>query len=233
MYSLFSLQNLITILHILGYPAVTLFILIESAGVPLPGESMVLLAAFTAGTDGHLQLPWIIVLATIGAIMGDNIGFYIGYTGGRRFVERFGRFFFIKTKHLDQAADFFARHGAKTVFFGRFITFLRIWAAFLAGMNRMPWKTFLLYNALGAMVWATSISLLGFLAGRVFHQHFDQVEGLVRNIGWTGLGISLALIVSMIIFIRLRRARTQHKQTNKCRKNEQVIVQIAKKDEKN
>ena len=163
----FSLQTLQDVLHIIGYPAVTLFILIESAGIPIPGESMLLLASFTAGLDGQLRLPWIIFWASFGAIVGDNIGFYIGRTGGRRFVERFGRFFFVKTEHLDKAATFFARHGAKTVFLGRFITFLRIWAAFLAGMNKMPWKTFLFYNALGGIVWALYISLLGFCAGRL------------------------------------------------------------------
>lgn len=205
--SLFSLQTLVTALHVIGYPAVTLFILVESAGIPLPGESVVLLAAFTAGVDGQLQLPWIIVCAIFGAIVGDNIGFYIGRTGGRRFVERFGRFFFLKVEHLDKAAKFFDRHGPKAVFFGRFITFLRIWAAFLAGMNKMRWKTFLFYNALGGIVWALYISLLGFFAGRLFHDHFDKVELLVRMIGWVGLGICVVLPISAYVIFRIRRAR--------------------------
>src|SRR5215470_6346011 len=205
--SFFSLQTLVNALHVMGYPAITLFILLESAGIPLPGESVVLLAAFTAGVDGQLQLPWIIVCASLGAILGDNLGFYIGRTGGRRFVERFGRFFFLKMEHLDKAAKFFDRHGPKTVFFGRFITLLRIWAAFLAGMNRMRWRTFLFYNALGGIVWALYISLLGFFAGRLFHDHFDQVELLVRTIGWTGLGICIVLAIAAYITFRIRRAR--------------------------
>jgi membrane protein DedA with SNARE-associated domain len=206
-FSFFSLQTLTDVLHAIGYPAIMLFMLIESAGIPLPGETVVLLAAFTAGVDGQLQLPWIIACASFGAIMGDNIGFYIGRTGGRRFVERFGRFFFLKTEHLDKAAKFFDRHGAKTVFFGRFITFLRIWAAFLAGMNKMRWKTFLFYNALGGIVWAVYISLLGFFAGRLLHDHFDQVELLVRMIGWAGLGICVVLVISAYVIFRIRRAR--------------------------
>ena len=208
-FSLFSLQTLQNALHIIGYPAVTLFILIESAGIPLPGESMVLLAAFTAGVDGQLQLPGIIVCASFGAIVGDNIGFYIGRVGGRRFVERFGRFFFLKVEHLDKAAQFFDRHGPKAVFFGRFITFLRIWAAFLAGMNQMRWKTFLFYNALGGIVWALSISLLGFFAGRLLHDHFDQVDLVMKMTGWVGLGICIALAISAYIIFRIRRARTR------------------------
>ena len=205
--SFFSLQTLANALHVIGYPAVTLFILLESAGIPLPGESVVLLAAFTAGVDGQLQLPWIIVCASFGAILGDNIGFYIGRTGGRRFVERFGRFFFLKMEHLDKAALFFDRHGPKAVFFGRFITFLSIWAAFLAGVNRMRWKTFLFYNALGGIVWALYVSLLGFFAGRVFHDHFDQVESLARMIGWAGLGICVVVAISAFVIFRIRKAR--------------------------
>lgn len=205
--SFFSLQTLQHVLHVIGYPAVTLFVLIESAGIPVPGESIVLLASFTAGVDGQLQLPWIIVCASFGAIIGDNIGFYIGRTGGRRLVERFGRFFFVKIEHLDKAEKFFNRHGPKAVFLGRFITFLRIWAAFLAGMNKMRWKTFLFYNALGGIVWALYIGLLGFFAGRLFHDNFDKVEHLVRMIGWVGLGICVVLAVGAFIIFRIRRAR--------------------------
>lgn len=205
--SFFSLQTLANVLHVIGYPAITLFVLVESAGIPIPGESIVLLASFTAGVDGQLQLPWIIVCASFGAIIGDNIGFYIGRTGGRRFVERYGRFFFVKMEHLDKAEKFFNRHGPKAVFIGRFITFLRIWAAFLAGVNQMRWKTFLFYNALGGIVWALYISLLGFFAGRLFHDNFRKVEFLVRMIGWVGLGICVMLAIGAFIIFRVRRAR--------------------------
>ena len=167
---------------------------------------MVLLASFSAGTDGHLQLHIIIVCAATGAIIGDNIGYYIGYTGGRKLVERIGRYFLLKTQHLDKAECFFNRHGAKTVFFGRFISLLRIWAAVLAGMNHMPWRTFLIYNGLGGITWACSISLLGYLAGHVFHQHFDQVELLVKTIGWSGSVIVLVIAIGMFFVYRKHRA---------------------------
>lgn len=164
-----------------------------------------MLASFSAGTDGHLQLPIIIVCAAIGAIIGDNIGYYIGHTGGRKFIERFGRYFLLKTPHLDKADLFFNRHGAKTVFFGRFISLLRIWAAILAGMNHMPWRIFFIYNALGGIVWACYISLLGYLAGHVFHQHFDQVERLVKIIGWGGLAITIVIAAGTLMLYRRRR----------------------------
>ena len=135
--ALIPLQILQNALDILGYPAVTLFILIESAGVPFPGETMLLLASFYAATTSHLHISLVIACAAMGAILGDNIGYYVGRTGGRTFVERFGRYFFVKPKHLDYAQRFFAKHGNKTVFFGRFFTILRIWSAFLAGVNGM------------------------------------------------------------------------------------------------
>jgi membrane protein DedA with SNARE-associated domain len=209
--SFFSLSTLEAVLNTLGYPAVTLFILIESAGIPLPGESIVLLASFYGATNGRLQLPIIIVCAAFGAIIGDNIGYLIGRTGGRKFVERFGRFFFVKVEHLDKAEKFFARHGAKTVFFGRFVSLLRIWAAFLAGVNKMHWRTFLFYNGLGGIVWATYVALLGYLAGHVFHEHFDQVEHLVHTIGWVGLALVGLLILGVVVLYYVRRARNRQK----------------------
>lgn len=171
---------------------------------------MVLLASFAAGTDGHLQLPIIIVCAAAGAITGDNIGYYIGRTGGRKFIERFGHYFLLKTPHLDKAELFFNQHGAKTVFFGRFISLLRIWVALLAGMNHMDWRAFLIYNTLGGIIWACYISLLGYLAGHVFHQQFDQVERLVKTIGWGGLAIMLVIAAGTLILYRIRRAHRKN-----------------------
>ncbi len=207
----FPLQILQNALHVIGYPAVTLFILVESAGIPLPGETVVLLASFSAATDGELSLPIIMACAAFGAIMGDTIGFYVGRTGGRRFAERFGRYFFLKIEHLDKAEKFFARHGAKAVFLGRFISPLRIWAALLAGMNRMPWRTFLVYNSLGGVIWAIYISLLGYFAGRTFHDHFDQVERIAKTIGWAGLGIFVLVGACAFLVLRIRQARHAHR----------------------
>ena len=208
-----SLQFLQNMLNTVGYPAVVLFIFIESTGIPFPGETMLLLASFYAATTGHLSLPGIIACAALGAILGDNLGYYIGYTGGRKFVERFGRYFFVKTEHLAKAEKFFNKHGAKTVFFARFVTLLRIWAAFLAGMNKMHWRTFLFYNAAGGIVWATLIGTLGYLGGRYFHDHFDQVSHLARIIGWSGLAIAVVTAIGIIVFFKLQR-RNQAKPVN-------------------
>ena len=191
-------------LQTMGYPAVFLFVMIESSGIPFPGETMLLLAAFYAAIDQHLQIPFVIGCAALGAIVGDNIGFYVGRTGGKALVVRYGRYLFLKPEHLARAEKFFARHGDKTVFLGRFVAVLRAWAAFLAGVNQMRWRTFLIYNAAGGIIWATIFGLLGFYAGRVFHDNFTQVEHLARNISW-GLGgiiVLAAIIIAVIIYQR-------------------------------
>src|SRR5262249_26586331 len=105
---------------------------------------------------GHLSLGAVIVIATVAAILGDNLGFYIGRSGGRRFVERYGRRVGVTRARIAEFDRFFERHGAKTVFVARFITGLRVFCAVLAGGSEMPWPTFLLFNATGAVVWATT-----------------------------------------------------------------------------
>lgn len=202
-----SLDTLRNALSTLGYPAVALFVMIESSGIPFPGETMLLLASFYAAVDQKLQIPLVIACAALGAIIGDNIGYTVGRTGGHAFVQRFGRYLFLKPAHLARAERFFARHGDKTVFFGRFIAVLRAWAAFLAGLNRMRWSSFLIYNATGGIVWATIYGCLGFYAGRVFHDNFDAVEHLASTISWVGALIIVVVVVVAIVIFRLRRKR--------------------------
>lgn len=205
--ALISLDTLRNALSTLGYPAVALFIMIESSGIPFPGETMLLLASFYAAADQHLQIPLVIVCAALGAIIGDNIGYTVGRTGGYALVRRFGRFVFLKEEHLERAERFFAKHGDKTVFFGRFVAVLRAWAAFLAGVNRMRWPAFLVYNAAGGILWATIYGCLGFFAGRVFHDNFGAVERLARTISWAGAGLIVAAVVVAYIMFRVRRRR--------------------------
>jgi membrane protein DedA with SNARE-associated domain len=205
--ALISLDTLRNALSTLGYPAVALFIMIESSGIPFPGETMLLLASFYAAVDQHLQIPLVIVCAALGAIVGDNIGYTVGRTGGYALVRRFGRFVFLKEEHLERAERFFAKHGDKTVFFGRFVAVLRAWAAFLAGVNRMRWPAFLVYNAAGGILWATIYGCLGFFAGRVFHDNFGAVEHLARTISWAGAGLIVAAVIVAYIVFRVRRKR--------------------------
>lgn len=202
-----SLDTLRDALSTFGYPAVGLFVMIESSGIPFPGETMLLLASFYAAVDQRLQIPLVILCAALGAIIGDNIGYTVGRTGGHAFVKRFGRYLFLKPAHLERAERFFQKHGNKTVFFGRFIAVLRAWSAFLAGVNRMPWTAFLIYNAAGGILWAIIYGCLGFYAGQVFHDNFGAVEHLAGLISWIGAIaiIVVTVIVATIFFLRRRR----------------------------
>ena len=208
--ALISLATLQNALDNFGYVAVALFIMIESSGIPFPGETMLLLASFYAAVSHQLQIPLVIACAAFGAIIGDNIGYAIGRSGGRAFVVRYGKYVFIKPEHLALAEAYFAKHGNKTVFFGRFVALLRAWAAFLAGVNHMPWRTFLFYNAVGGILWATIYGTLGYIAGRFFHDNFAQVERLATTLGWIGTGlIVLGVLVTLFILRKRRHKLTQ------------------------
>lgn len=215
--ALISLQTFQDVLNTLGYPAVTLFVMIECTGIPFPGETMLLFASFYAAIDHHLQIPLVIACAALGAILGDNFGYMIGRTGGRALVLRFGRYIFLKPAHIERAERFFEKHGNKTVFFGRFISILRTWSAFLAGVHHMPWRVFLVYNAAGGIIWAIIYGLLGYFAGRYFHDNFAQVEAIARTLSWGGAIFLVALIAAIYIAFRLlkRRARQQAQTSQK------------------
>src|SRR5947209_6914884 len=162
-----------TLLHLLatyGYWAVLLFVAVESMGIPFPGETMLLTAAIYAGTTHQLSLPLVIAAAAVGAILGDNLGFWIGREVGFRFLRRYGHFIRLDERKLKLGQYLFLRHGGKVVFFGRFIAVLRTWAAFLAGTNRMSWARFVLFNVLGGIIWATLFGVGGYALGGSIHR---------------------------------------------------------------
>ena len=148
-----------------GYAAVFAFVGIESMGIPFPGETMLISAALYAGATHNLHIVGVIVAAAAGAIIGDNIGFGVGHWGGYRLLVRYGRYIRLHPARVKLARYLFLRHGAKVVFFGRFISVLRTYAAFLAGTARMPWPRFLIFNALGGIIWATLYGVGAYLAG--------------------------------------------------------------------
>lgn len=159
-----------------GYWAVGAALLIENAGIPVPGETILLLASFLAFSQHELQLPWIIVVGTIAATLGDNIGFALGYYGGRPVLERYRTAFRIQDATLARGEELFARYGTVTIFFARFVFGMRIIAGPLAGVLRMPWRKFTVFNFLGAAVWVTVISGAGYLFG----QHLSRLERDIR-----------------------------------------------------
>jgi undecaprenyl-diphosphatase len=176
-----------------GYVALFFLVALESLGIPLPGETALVAAAALAAL-GHLSIYAVVVTAVAAAIIGDNVGYWIGRTGGIALVRRYGRLIHLNESHLERARTFFDRHGPKTVFLGRFIALLRTWAAVLAGAARMPYGTFMFYNALGAVCWSLVAGALGYLFGHNLPQ-------LQHYIGQAGL--AAALLVALVVGLAL------------------------------
>jgi len=148
-----------------GYWTIALILLLENAGIPVPGETVLLFAGFLAFSEHHLKLQYIIPLGIVAATLGDNLGYYLGLRGGRALLMRYRRIFRIRQSTLEKGEQLFRRHGGVTIFFARFIFGMRIIAGPLAGTLRMPWKTFVLFNFLGAALWVTVIAGAGFAFG--------------------------------------------------------------------
>ena len=149
-----------------GLPLLFLVVMVESFGVPLPGETALILFGVLAG-QGHYNIAVVIAVAAAGAIVGDNLGYWIiGRWGGRRLFERWGWLKRYTDRVLPRAEDLIAKHGGKVVFFGRFITVLRYTAAWVAGLGRMHWVRFLFFNAAGGIAWATLVGLVAYYGGK-------------------------------------------------------------------
>ena len=179
-----------------GYAAVFALIAVETMGIPVPGETALIGAALLAH-DGQLDIVWLVALAAAAAIIGDNVGFAIGRKGGRRLFARPGPFHHHRMKVLEHGEPFFARHGPKAVFLGRWVSGLRIASAWLAGMNKMDWPTFLFWNALGGIAWAASIGL-----GVYFLGHFAE-----QVISTAGPAAAVAGVLALVAFLVWRHRR--------------------------
>ena len=176
-----------------GYWAVALALLCENAGIPVPGETTLLLASFLAYSEHRLDLGWIIVVGTVAAAIGDNLGYAIGHHGGRPLLERYRHILRIPQSTLERGEKLFARWGASTIFFARFIFGLRIFAGPLAGVLRMPWRAFALFNFLGAVVWVTAIATAGYLFGK----HWDELEHVLGRFNLV-VGIAALLLIPVL-----------------------------------
>ena len=181
------------LLETYGYLAVLLLVGLESLGIPLPGETALLTAAAYAAA-GHLSIGGVIGAAALGAILGDAGAYWIGRTGGLALVRRYGRLLRVDDAKLERAQVFFRRHGGKTVFLGRFVSLLRMLAALLAGVTRMPYGRFTTYNVSGGICWALMFGGLGFAFGR-------RLPQLEHAVGQAGALIALlaALVVAIVV----------------------------------
>jgi membrane protein DedA with SNARE-associated domain len=184
-----------------GYWAVGGALLAENAGVPVPGETILLLASFLAYSEHDLRLSWIILVATIAATLGDNLGFALGYYGGRPLLMRYQAVFRIQDKTLERGEKLFARYGAVTIFFARFVFGMRIIAGPMAGVLRMPWRRFMAFNLLGAALWVTVVSAAGYLFG----QRWERLAQDVKR-----FDISVAILVFLAATLLLWRSRQEN-----------------------
>lgn len=180
-----------------GYWVILVAVMLESLGIPFPGETSLLAGAIYAATTGRMSIVGVIVAAAAGAILGDNIGYAIGQYGGYPLARKITARLHLGDGALKYAQDFFAKHGNKTVFFGRFFSLLRLWVAFLAGVNRMPRLSFLFWNAFGGIVWAVVYGALGFVLGH-------NVALLDRVLSALGIAGIVAIVAFVLLLIGAR-----------------------------
>jgi membrane-associated protein len=186
----------------LGYAAVFALIAVETMGIPVPGETALIAAALLAH-DGQLEIVPLVIVASAAAILGDNVGFAIGRHGGRRLFERPGPFHQHRLRVLEHGERFFQRHGPKAVFLGRWVAGLRIASAWLAGMNRMSWPTFLFWNALGGIVWACATGFAVYALG-------DVAERIFSVAGPAAAGLFVVAVIAFVVWRRRRSRREQY-----------------------
>ncbi len=165
--SLFTHQGLDNLVATYGYLAVALGVGLESMGLPIPGETILVVASVYAATHAGLNIWLVAAAASVGAIVGDNLGYWLGSKFGYPLLLRFGPQVGLSEGRIKVGQYLFLRHGAKVVFLGRFVALLRILAAFLAGVNRMEWPAFLVANALGGVMWAALFAFGGYMLGTI------------------------------------------------------------------
>jgi membrane protein DedA with SNARE-associated domain len=178
-----------------GYLVVALTIGLESMGLPLPGETMLITAAIYAGSTHRLHIVTLLAFAIAGAIIGDNAGYVIGRRFGYPLLLRYGHVLRIDASRIKLGEYLFKHHGGAVVFIGRFVAVLRALAALLAGINCMPWRRFLVFNAIGAIVWAAGYGLAAYTFGR-------ELERFSGPLSWTVAAIACVSVVCAIVFVR-------------------------------
>lgn len=183
------------LIHSYGLVVLFAVVMLESMGMPLPGETALVTTALYAGSTHSIGVFPVIGVASAAAIIGDNIGYLVGRTLGARLIARYGHHIGLTEDRLKVGQYMFMRHGGKIVFFGRFVAFLRTFAAVLAGANRMPWGHFLLMNALGGICWACVFGGSAYLFG----EKIRLVEGPIKLVL---LALGAALVIAGIVFFR-------------------------------
>jgi membrane protein DedA with SNARE-associated domain len=187
------------LVHHYGLLALFLVVMLESGGVPLPGETALITAGVFA-SHGELNIVAVLAVAATAAIVGDNLGYWAGRTGGRGLLERSRLLSSWSERALPRAEAFFRRHGPKTIFIGRFVSVLRVTAAWMAGISRMHWWTFFLWNAAGGICWAALVGLVSYYAGQA-------AADAIAHYGLIGGGILVVLLLAVLAGVHLWRKR--------------------------
>ena len=190
------LASILTFTQTAGYPLLFVLVTAESGGIPLPGETA-LIAAAALAASGKLSIPAVIAVAAVAAIVGDNLGYMLARKYGRGLLLRPGPLARQRRHVLEFGEPFFARHGPKAVFLGRWILGLRTWAAWLAGASEMKWRSFALWNAIGGIMWAATVGLAGYLIGQ-------STAGVFALFGFVGLGATVST-AGVLFARRVRR----------------------------
>jgi membrane protein DedA with SNARE-associated domain len=211
------LHGVAPILDRWGYLAVAGVIGVESFGIPAPGQTIMVAAAIYAGA-GRLNVVAVGAIAFVAAVLGDNIGYWIGVRGGRRMVHRFGRYIFITPERLEKAEKFFARRGNRIVVVARFIDGLRQLNGVIAGITAMPWRTFLIYNAIGAALWVGWWTTISYILGT----HLVGIIEHAHRYKWWAIAI-IAVAVAAYIALHVRHIRRRRARAAACAKEESQV----------
>jgi membrane protein DedA with SNARE-associated domain len=195
------LASLAPILNSYGYLAVGGVLFLEDFGIPVPGETILIAAAVYAGA-GSLNIAVVVGVAVLAAVAGDNVGFAIGHFGGRRLVERFGRYVLLTPARLETAERFFTRHGGKIIVVARFVEGLRQANGILAGLTGVPWRRFLVFNTLGAVLWVGVWASLGYLAGTNIGPVYEKINHYQRY--------ALIALAALLLALLARRLTRHH-----------------------
>jgi membrane protein DedA with SNARE-associated domain len=187
-----------------GLPLLFVVIMLESFGIPLPGETA-LIAFGVLASQGHYGIEWVIVLAAAAAIVGDNLGYWvIGRWGGRRLFERWAFLRGWSENFLPKTEALMAKHGGKTVFLGRFVAVLRFTAAWVAGLGKMEWWRFLFWNALGGICWATGVGLLAYYSGAA-------AADAIRKYGILAAAVVVAIVIVVFLFTHYGKKKLEER----------------------
>ena len=193
------LDTLLQLFKSYGYWIVFFGVMLENAGLPVPGETILLAAGFVA-SEGDFSVPMVMLIATAGAVLGDNCGYWIGRRVGRGVLVKYGRFVLLTETRFRSMETYFAAHGDKTVLVARFITGFRVFTALFAGASHMRWRTFFIFSVLGAASWAVVMTLLGYFFGK----SWDLLEQYIKGAGFILAG---AVVVLIVVFQLLKRRK--------------------------